>query len=249
MTKKTRIKQPPVRDIPAGTQVICKQKFSCVYADPPWQINQTGKRGASMHYRVMPLDWIKNFPVKDLTTDDAVLFLWTVDSGLPAALDVMEAWGFKYMKSFIWHKDRAGWGVYNHSCHEQLLLGVKVPSVPAIHNQPSCNFFPVQDHSHKPEEYYAIIERMYPGRDYLELFARKRTTHKGWYIFGDEAEGGSDIYIPGYPVPEYSDKVTFIPPLNPAPAAAMKVPEEEPDSSSAPAPFELVADPELKEAA
>jgi len=249
MKKSSRKTKPDTSsDIAPGTQVLCKQKFSCVYADPPWKINQSGKRGASIHYRVMPLDWIKQFPVKDLTTDDAVLFLWTVDSGLPAALEVMEAWGFKYVKSFIWHKDRAGVGVYNRSMHEQLLLGIKVPSVPAIHNQPSCNFFPVQEHSHKPEEYYAIIERMYPGRDYLELFARKRTAHKDWYIWGDEAEGGSDVYIPGHPVPEYSGRVEFIPPLNPAPAAAIKVPEEEPVSSSA-AEKVVVLEPALKEVA
>ena len=61
--------------------------------------------------------------------------------------------------------------------------------------------------SKKPEEMYAIIERLYKNRSYVELFARKRPTNKGWRIWGLEAEGGSDIFIPGYPVPEYSQKV------------------------------------------
>ena len=59
---------------------------------------------------------------------------------------------------------------------------------------------------------YAIIERLYKNRDYLELFARERHQHPRWSIWGNEAEGGSDIYIPGYPVPEYSDRVHFAKP-------------------------------------
>ena len=81
-----------------------------------------------------------------------------------------------------------------------------------FHGQPDWMFFPRQNHSHKPEEMYAIIERMHQNKDYLELFARKRPSNPNWYIWGNEAEGGSDIYIPGYPVPEYSDRVSFISP-------------------------------------
>jgi len=65
-------------------------------------------------------------------------------------------------------------------------------------SQPNWGFFPVQDHSHKPEEQYAIIERVSPG-PYLELFARRR--QPGWDAWGNEIE--SDIVIPGYPVPNY----------------------------------------------
>jgi hypothetical protein len=54
----------------------------------------------------------------------------------------------------------------------------------------------VQDHSHKPEEQYGLIERISPG-PYLELFARRRQS--GWHAWGNEIE--ADISIPGYPVP------------------------------------------------
>ena len=63
-------------------------------------------------------------------------------------------------------------------------------------------FAPLQDHSHKPEEQYAIIERCSPG-PYLELFARR--SQPGWDAWGNQIE--SDIVIPGYPVPKYSKKV------------------------------------------
>ena len=56
-----------------------------------------------------------------------------------------------------------------------------------------------------------MIERLYQNRNYLELFARKRPSNPKWYIWGDEAEGGSDIVIPGYPVPAYSGRVNLNP--------------------------------------
>ena len=62
-------------------------------------------------------------------------------------------------------------------------------------------FAPRQDHSHKPEEMYPIIERVSPG-PYLVLFARR--SQPNWDAWGNEIE--SDIIIPGYPVPEYTDK-------------------------------------------
>ena len=52
------------------------------------------------------------------------------------------------------------------------------------------------------EEQYAIIERCSDG-DYLELFARRPVpSDKNWSVWGNEIE--SNVVIPGYPVPEYS---------------------------------------------
>lgn len=50
-----------------------------------------------------------------------------------------------------------------------------------------------------------VVERLSDG-PYLELFARRR--QPGWDAWGFEAPGGSDLVIPGYPVPGYSSKVT-----------------------------------------
>jgi N6-adenosine-specific RNA methylase IME4 len=60
-------------------------------------------------------------------------------------------------------------------------------------------FAPLQEHSHKPEEQYAVIERISDG-PYLELFARRRPpSDKAWAVWGNEVD--SDIVLPGYPVP------------------------------------------------
>ena len=134
------------------------------------------------------------------------------ENGQKAGEAVLEAWGFKWVDRMIGIKPGLGLGNRTRHCYETCLIGVKGNMPVDFHGQPDWMFFPRQDHSHKPEEMYAIIERMHQDRDYLELFARNRPSNPNWYIWGDEAEGGSDIYIPGYPVPKYSDRVQFIPP-------------------------------------
>ncbi|MGA2378968.1 MAG: MT-A70 family methyltransferase [Spirochaetia bacterium] len=44
---------------------------------------------------------------------------------------------------------------------------------------------PKTAHSEKPKEYYKLIKTLYPGRRYLELFARGEK-RKGWTSWGDE---------------------------------------------------------------
>ena len=213
---------PTVPDLAPGTKVISKTEFSVVYADPPWNINQTGSYGALQHYNLMTLDRIKAMPINNLTRENAACFLWIPNGLLQEGLDVLKAWGFTYRGPFYWIKAMAGLalGQYFRNCSETLLLGTKGRMPVEFKAQPNWGYFPRQEHSRKPEEVYYIIERLYPNREYLELFARNRVQHKNWWIWGNEAEGGSDVYIPGYPVPEYSGKVKFIPPAGKVISAA-----------------------------
>ena len=184
-------------------------KVDCVYADPPWSTQQKGSLGAEKHYHLMSTQRIKDMPIKELTKDNAVCFLWATNAALPDALEVLEAWGFEYRGYYFWGKAQMGLGQYFRNATEIMLLGTKGKMLPDCRNQVNWNLLPRQEHSKKPEEVYAIIERMYKNRKYLELFARARHVHPNWLIWGDEAEGGSDIVIPGYPVPEYSKKARF----------------------------------------
>jgi Transcriptional activator, adenine-specific DNA methyltransferase len=210
---------PHVEDIRTG---ICKHDFDVIYADPPWEIGQKGNYGAINHYDLMPLDRIKQLPVASFCKENAACFLWVTNALLREGLDVLKAWGFTYRGPFYWVKTQLGLGQYFRNASETLLLGTKGRMPVEFRAQPNWAFMPRQEHSHKPEEMYAIIERLYPQRDYLELFCRKRPSNLGWYIWGLEAEGGSDVVIPGYPVTVYSDRVSFLPPDGDPAAAALK---------------------------
>lgn len=184
------------------------KKYRTILADPPWQINQRGKnsnRSAEHHYDLMPLERIKAMPVADLCENSVHLYLWCPNGLIPEALEVIRAWGFIFRSPIYWIKPRLGLGNYIRNASETLLFATRGKVPVKFHAQPNWFFAAQQEHSHKPEEQFAIIERLSDG-PYLELFARRRQPE--WDCWGFEAPGGSDIVIPGYPVPTYSEKVT-----------------------------------------
>jgi N6-adenosine-specific RNA methylase IME4 len=171
-------------------------KYRTILADPPWDVQQLGGRGADRHYQLMSVAQIKAMPVADLAADDAHLWLWVTNATLRVGYDVMEAWGFIPRSPLTWIKPRLGLGNYLRNATEHLILGTRGSAPVNFKAQPTWMFAPLQDHSHKPEEQYAVIERI-SGGQYLELFARRR--QPGWHAWGNEID--SDISIPGYPVP------------------------------------------------
>lgn len=183
------------------------KKYKTILADPPWDINQRGRnstRSAERHYNLMPLEQIKSMPVTDLCEENAHLYLWIPNGLLQEGLDVIKAWDFTFRSPIYWIKPRLGLGNYVRNASETLLFATRGKAPVKFHAQPNWLFAPQQEHSHKPEEQFAIIERLSDG-PYLELFARRR--QPGWDCWGFEAPDGSDIVVPGYPVPQYSDKV------------------------------------------
>ena len=179
-------------------------KYTTVSADCPWKEGQLGSRGAIKHYDLMNLEDIKNMPVADLCAENAHLWLWVPNGLIQQGLEVMKAWGFEYKSIFTWIKPRLGLGNYLRNASESILFGTRGKLPIQFKAQPNWLFAPLQDHSHKPEEQYAIMERCSPG-PYLELFARRR--QPGWDAWGNEID--SDIVIPGYPVPKYSEKANI----------------------------------------
>jgi len=179
------------------------KRYSVICADPPWDIQQAGSLGAGRHYELMTLDQIKAMPVADLAEDDAHLWLWVTNATLRHGYDVMEAWGFTPRSPLTWIKPRFTLGNYLRNATEHLLLGTRGKAPVKFKAQPTWMFAPLQEHSHKPEEAYAVIDRV-SGADAtkLELFARRR--QPDWDAWGNEID--SDLEIPGYPVPTYSSK-------------------------------------------
>jgi len=184
--------------------ILPKGKFSVVYADPPWQydFSKVTAWGVPVHYDTLPTEDIANYkddrgtPLQDVIPDEAVLFLWAPQPKLKDALEVIEAWGFKYTTGAIWVKDRLGMGYWWMQKHELLLLGKRgnFPA-PATGARPESVFeVPWTGHSKKPALVYEMIERMCPlpdayrgldGKYYLECFARGNA-RPYWAGFGKE---------------------------------------------------------------
>ena len=102
----------------------------------------------------------------------------------------MQAWGFRYKTQAVWVKDKIGTGFYFRNKHEDVLLGVRGnPGTPEEKNRPPSVFeSPRLEHSVKPDILYEIIEKMYPDRKYLELFATPAKHRNGWVMWGSGPE-------------------------------------------------------------
>ena len=175
--------------------------FATVLVDPPWPA-QSGEK----HYRTMSLARIKALPVGALAARDAHLWLWTTNALLPKAYEVAEAWGFTVRSPLTWVKFRLGLGgrYQLRNATEQLLFCTRGRAPLGSRSQPTWFNAPVTEHSRKPAEQFAIIERVSPG-PYLELFARRRPeSNQPWAVWGDQVD--SDIRIPGFAVPRYSEQ-------------------------------------------
>ena len=175
--------------------------FATILVDPPWPL-QSGEK----HYRTMSLAQIMALPVGSLAARDAHLWLWTTNALLPKAYEVAEAWGFTVRSPLTWVKFRLGLGgrYQLRNATEQLLFCTRGKAPLGSRSQPTWFNAPVTEHSRKPAEQFAIIERVSPG-PYLELFARRRPeSNQPWAVWGDQAD--SDIRIPGFAVPRYSKR-------------------------------------------
>jgi N6-adenosine-specific RNA methylase IME4 len=177
-------------------------RFRTILADPPWNIQQKGTHGAERHYPLMSLERIMALPVGDLAEPDAHLWLWVTNATLREGYDVAESWGFTVRSPVTWIKFRLGLGQYLRNATEHLLFATRGKAPVKFRSQPTWMNAPVQEHSVKPSEQFALIERISNG-PYLELFARRRPSSRAdWSVWGNQID--SDISIPGYPVP--SDK-------------------------------------------
>ncbi|MBQ1089640.1 MT-A70 family methyltransferase [Streptomyces sp. B93] len=185
--------------IEEGRSPDVPRRFRTILADPPWETHQQGAKGAGRHYRLMSLECIKEMPVGDLAEADSFLFLWTTNTVLRDAYDVAEAWGYVPRVPITWVKFRLGLGHYARNSTEHLLLCTRGKPSIRFRSQPTWINAPVQEHSRKPDEQYAVIERISEG-PFCELFARRRPpSNRDWFVWGNEID--SDIVIPGYPVP------------------------------------------------
>ena len=164
--------------------------FHVIYADPPWRL----QGGVTIPYPMMKTRDICALPVERIAAPDCLLFLWTVPSHLPDALDVIRAWGFTYKTvAFMWVKRTPkdtgyflGRGYWTHSNAEPCLLATRGHPPRVGTGVPSLIVSPRREHSRKPDETRQRIERIVGDVPRAELFARQKVP--GWSAWGNEVD-------------------------------------------------------------
>jgi N6-adenosine-specific RNA methylase IME4 len=176
------------RKIRTETPPFPRDKFSLVYADPPWSFEfvPAENRAVQNHYPTMSFEQLSLLPVWSIAEDNCVLAMWAPACKLDEALRLIKAWGFTYRTCAVWTKDKLGLGYYFRNQHELLLIAIKgEPATPKPEDRSSSVInAPRTIHSEKPDQAYEILERMYPDFRRIELFARK--TRPGWAAWGNQ---------------------------------------------------------------
>jgi len=175
--------------------------YKVIVADPPWKYRVSlGEGVAKDQYATLDEEDLMTMPLDQLADKNCVLFLWGTWPKLPEALQVMQAWGFKYVTGLPWVKTTTnnlkntpiseitlnyGVGYWVRGVSEFILIGrrgnVSAPKLKGFLGIISPNL----NHSHKPNSIHEIAEAM--EGPYLELFARR--SRPGWTVFGNEVQG------------------------------------------------------------
>ena len=187
---------------------LTPMKYGAILADPPWAYAMRSAKGHAKspeaQYQTMPLEAIKALPVNQLAGPHCLLFMWTTWPHLPQALEVMAAWGFSYSTGGAWvkrtnsGKAAFGTGYVLRSATEPFLVGrLGSPETNSrsernlIEHVDSNRIFDTisglrREHSRKPPEMRAMIERLLPRQHACELFAREAWA--GHEVWGNEAD-------------------------------------------------------------
>jgi len=172
-------------------------KYGVICAEPPCAYfnDYTRIRSISEHYQTLTLEEICTLgdAVEQRAAKYRALFLWVPSPHLHEFPAVLGAWGFGYRTSWVWYKMKHNFGFFGSAEHELLIIGGRGRATPtcdpkAVQAISSVQSIKRKKHSAKPTEYYSLIERLYPGRRYLELFSRTHEPRKGWTFWGDECE-------------------------------------------------------------
>lgn len=175
-----------------------KETYGLIYADPPWKQSKGGKKsvrenssGKPLDYPTCSLDEIKEHLrlATESTTENSILFLWTIDKYLFEAQQIAESLGYKLHARMIWDKITGIPAAFTvRYGHEYLLYMYKGKLIPVAKDERGKIHTVFRErvtkHSKKPDIAYEIIERLYPDLKKLEMYARE--TRDGWDSFGNE---------------------------------------------------------------
>lgn len=187
--REERVERMREQTRPAAPLDSQPQRYSLIYADPPWQYEHavSVSREIEEQYPTMTLEEIQALPVGRIAAQDCVLAMWATSPKLGEALSVLDAWGFEYRTCAAWVKHAIGMGYYFRQQHELLLVATRGnPPAPGVKARVSSVIDTRREaHSKKPDVVYTVLENWYPGIDRLELFARQQ--RDGWHAWGNQA--------------------------------------------------------------
>lgn len=166
-------------------------KYQCIVIDPPWPMQKIERderpnQGRTLDYPVMSLEDIadeRHVPVRTLAADDCHIYLWVTHKFLPAGLNLLEEWGFRYQCVMTWRKN-VGITPFSWMYDTEHVLFGRKGNLKLQQLGLRLSFeAPVRGHSVKPDVFYERVIQASPGPR-VEMFSR--TVREGFVPWGNE---------------------------------------------------------------
>lgn len=178
-------------EIDAGTVELPTGVYEVISIDPPWPYRDGEEQAdydpkghrASNPYPEMSLEEIAALELP--AADDCVLWLWTTHKFMRHSFALLDQWGFQERAILTWAKDRMGLGRWLRSQSEFCIMATRGKPLIDLTNQTTVLHGPMREHSRKPDEFYAMVESLCPGRK-IDWFSREK--REGWAQVGNETE-------------------------------------------------------------
>ena len=176
-------------------------KYQIIYTDPPLKYKgEMMNSSVTDHYQWASLKDICSIPIKDISDNNCILFMWVTMPKLNEFMRVVNAWGFEYKScAFVWVKMNSkatdtyfmGQGRWTRANPEICILATKGNPKRISAGVRQLVVSPIREHSQKPEEVKDRILQLVGDLPRIELFARQKS--EGWDVWGNEVE--SDIVL------------------------------------------------------
>ena len=147
--------------------------FRVIVLDPPWQFDKDAWRfsRSAPRYTTMTIEEIKQVDVPGLAHEDCILWLWTTNTHMADAMELVKHWDFRQKTILTWVKDNMGVGEWLRGQTEHCILAVRGKPIKTLTNQTTA--------LHAPE---AVIPRS--PRNFIDSSSRFALAPKSSYLPG-----------------------------------------------------------------
>jgi N6-adenosine-specific RNA methylase IME4/ribosomal protein S14 len=155
--------------------------YRIAVVDLPWPYEKhdedPSQRGA-LPYPTMSIADMCALPVPSIMHEDSILWFWITNHHMREAFEILDAWRFEQKTILTWAKDKMGTGDWLRGQTEHCIMAVHGKPIVQLTNQTTLLRAPVRAHSHKPIEFYDLVESLCPAPRYADLFSRYRHNDK-----------------------------------------------------------------------
>ena len=152
-------------------------RYHTIVIDPPWPMQKIERnvrpKQEGFEYPTMSLEELAQFPLPELAEDDCHLYFWVTQKYLPAGLDLVGKWGFKYQCLLTWVKN-VGFTPFSWMYSTEHVIFARRGNLKLLQLGKRLDFSgKVRQHSRKPNEFYNLVRQVSPGPR-IDVFSREQ---------------------------------------------------------------------------